>query len=442
MLILYSLLVYAIIGIGESLEKGEDGYIHIDDKRKLKLYEPPINVQNYNYPDQAPAALKQTWTFSSYPWIKLQFTCSLIQIPSNPPCNEHYLEINDGTTTKKYCGEIKDLDVTSSANKIDVLFKTGKSFGGGTIDCQVVGFNPEFTTLAPPTTTKSYLEIESIEIDSSEYGVTPGAKKTNCPCGLANKSPARIVGGKPTEPNEFPFMAALVSREVGLPFCGATIITPYHAITAAHCTIKLTEYGVEGAILVGEHDYEKESKTVEQYNVVQIIQHEGYNNDTSRNDIALVLLDREIKFNQFVGRACLPTKRMNLEHQYVKMLGWGRIHPEGPSSHVLRKVNVRVIPMSDCLDVWGLFIPANEPKHICVYAKNKSSCQGDSGGPVLWLDPETNRYTLVGLTSFGLNCSPNIPSVKTEVAAFLDWINYHIKITTPDGSLQTCSKID
>ncbi|KAK9509907.1 hypothetical protein O3M35_004798 [Rhynocoris fuscipes] len=444
-MLLFGLLICFAIDAINCLQKSEDGYTHINERKKLKLYEPPVDIQNYRYPSEAPGALFQTWSISAYPWLKLRFICPLIRIPSSAPCENTYLEVKDGNSVKRYCGEIKDLLILSSTNQLDLTFKTGKLYGGGIVNCNVEGFNPEFTTLAPPTTTKSYLDIESVEVDSSEYGVTPGAKNTTCPCGWSNKNGRRIVGGKETLPHEFPFMAALVSKEVGIPFCGATILTAYHAITAAHCTIKLIEYKVEGAILVGEHDYTKENSIVKMHDIKKIIQHEAYNVESQQNDIALVALQTEIQFNQFVGRACLPTKRLHLDHQYVKLIGWGRTALTEDTSHVLRQVDLRIVPMQDCLDIWNLFIPQDNPKHLCTYAKKKSTCKGDSGGPAVWLDPETNRYTLVGLTSFGLNCSPNIPSVKTEVAAFLDWIHYHIKATTPayaDENSRTCHKLE
>lgn len=43
----------------------------------------------------------------------------------------------------------------------------------------------------------------------------------------------RIVGGQPADQNEFPWMVAL-SRK-GKFYCGATIITKQHLLTAAHC---------------------------------------------------------------------------------------------------------------------------------------------------------------------------------------------------------------
>ena len=52
--------------------------------------------------------------------------------------------------------------------------------------------------------------------------------------GLA--SLARIVGGEEADPYSIPWQVALVPRKEITPFCGGTIVTPYHIMTAAHCT--------------------------------------------------------------------------------------------------------------------------------------------------------------------------------------------------------------
>lgn len=52
--------------------------------------------------------------------------------------------------------------------------------------------------------------------------------------------------------------------------------------------------------------------------------------------------------------------------------------------------------------------------------------QGDSGGPAVWVDPATNRYTLVGLVSFGRVCADISPTVHTDIGYYLPWIHANI----------------
>jgi secreted trypsin-like serine protease len=44
-----------------------------------------------------------------------------------------------------------------------------------------------------------------------------------------------VVGGKTAEIQDWPWMAALL-RDGSDPYCGATLITTKHVVTAAHCT--------------------------------------------------------------------------------------------------------------------------------------------------------------------------------------------------------------
>ena len=49
-------------------------------------------------------------------------------------------------------------------------------------------------------------------------------------------------------------------------------------------------------------------------------------------------------------------------------------------------------------------------------------CLGDSGGPLVTL--KDDRYTLVGVTSWGLVCSKkDTPGAFTDVAKSMAWIN-------------------
>merc|ERR1712227_577046 len=99
---------------------------------------------------------------------------------------------------------------------------------------------PATTTKAPATTTQS----------------SSGSK---CVCGIANRGKDRIVGGVVTEANEYPWQEGLVNTQGKTPFCGGTLISSQHVLTAAHCTAGKQTIDIE--ILLGEHDIKDNSFT-------------------------------------------------------------------------------------------------------------------------------------------------------------------------------------
>ncbi|KAL1124541.1 hypothetical protein AAG570_001167 [Ranatra chinensis] len=287
-------------------------------------------------------------------------------------------------------------------------------------------------TTPEPTTQKSilpaYLSIESEEIDSSEHGGPPGRVPTTCPCGTANKQLNKIIGGEEAGVNEFPFAVMLTIKGRYAPFCGGSIITARHVITAAHCVVGLRDW-VTIAVRMGDHNFNEEnaphSKTVD---VSEIIVHEKYS-EHHNYDIALLVLNETIKFNRFVFPVCIPAKQLSLDRQYLKAMGWGRTGwtKENGLSIYLKKMNVRAVPLSECARFTSA--DASDPHQLCTYGKRRGLGKGDSGGPVVWLDKDTNRYTIVGLPSFVYPfLTQNYkPDVTADVSSFLPWIHEKLK---------------
>nr|ADF97756.1 serine protease [Panstrongylus megistus] len=277
--------------------------------------------------------------------------------------------------------------------------------------------------------------------DSSEYGVVEGDVGTNCTCGIANKEDQRIVGGEEAKKNEYPMIAELSVQ--GYHMCGGTIITKKHVVTAAHCasfskTLDPLPKDMLG-VYVGIHEV-KGARAFEggQYFAIEeFITHPNYHYKNKDHVIAVILLDDEIDFNSHnVAPACLPVGNEDIIGDKLKVLGWGLpAYRADAGTQVLMKVNIKAVTHNECAPIYKYY---NVKTNICMFTQKKDACQGDSGGPLLWRDPETNRYVLVAVTSFGRNCG-KWPAVNANVTYFLPWIQSVISATDPKQ--KTCAKL-
>ena len=97
------------------------------------------------------------------------------------------------------------------------------------------------------------------------------------------KGPSRIVGGSPSAPGAWPWMASL---QEGGHFCGGTLVAADAIVTAAHC--------VEGAsarqltVVLGRN--ELNGAGGKSHAVNEILVHPDYNSFTNDSDVAILLL--------------------------------------------------------------------------------------------------------------------------------------------------------
>ena len=92
---------------------------------------------------------------------------------------------------------------------------------------------------------KEFLFLYSLEDENAFqiFSLFPIDKP--CQCGIANSKKnedvqAYIINGQETKRNEFPWQVALVKAGFHNPFCGGSIISDKHILTAAHCTEELS----------------------------------------------------------------------------------------------------------------------------------------------------------------------------------------------------------
>ncbi|XP_076839319.1 coagulation factor VII [Brachyhypopomus gauderio] len=235
---------------------------------------------------------------------------------------------------------------------------------------------------------------------------------------------ARIVGGAECPRGHCPWQVLLKYGDKG--FCGGVIIKPTWILTAAHCLEKLVVKFLK--IVAGEHDIDVNEGSEQTIEVQEIIMHPDYVSANADSDIALLRLRRPVVYSTYAVPVCLPHRDLATRELWAIHLhtvsGWGRRSEGGPTSRVLRKLNVPRIRTQDCVKESNISLTDNM---FCAgYIEGKEdSCKGDSGGPLV--TQYRNTTFLLGIVSWGKGCArPGHYGIYTRVSNYLEWIDKHV----------------
>ncbi|KAK3875920.1 hypothetical protein Pcinc_019238 [Petrolisthes cinctipes] len=240
--------------------------------------------------------------------------------------------------------------------------------------------------------------------------------KASCRCGL--RFSQKIVGGEPTQVDQFPWMVGIARKDDHFTFCGGSIISDRFILTAAHCVSGKQPgdlYVRAGETVRGN----PQSITV---NVQQIIVHNGYSALSHvKNDIALLKLATSLPYNDRVFPVCLAANGDKFDNEIAVVSGWGRNESGGNTLNGLHEVSVKVLSKENCRQNSLYEKPEVNKKILCASSEGKDACQGDSGGPLVFLNGD--HYIQIGIVSWGIGCANiNYPGIYTRVGAFNKWI--------------------
>lgn len=237
-------------------------------------------------------------------------------------------------------------------------------------------------------------------VDAEEWNETTFLRSSR----RRNAAEGRIVGGIPAGRKEFP-------SYVHGGGCGGTLIRPHLVLTAGHCADNFEDESIR----VGRNRRNAGIRIQVKESTV----HPNLNEKTFENDIAIVKLSCSIRNATLQVLNLDDTKPA--DGDTVVTIGFGDIREGGPSSVVLLKTQVNVVPQKLCKQRYNGIYNIYKKEMICAGAKGggRDSCQGDSGGPLYGPDGRQ-----VGIVSFGVGCGmPKYPGVYTRISHYKEFIN-------------------
>lgn len=236
--------------------------------------------------------------------------------------------------------------------------------------------------------------------------------------------PFRVVNGWPADQGEWPWIAALLNN--GRQFCGGSLITDRHILTAAHCVAHMSKNDVANLkVRLGDHLIKTSGETeVFESAAARVVRHKEFTQQTLHKDVAIISLKTPVPADlPNVRSVCLAEGSETYAGKTGTVVGWGSIKEQGPQPDELREVTVNIWDNKECKDTYGNAAPGGIMDHmLCAGQKGKDSCSGDSGGPMqIGSGP---AWTQIGIVSWGIGCGKShYPGVYTRVTAVRDWID-------------------
>lgn len=254
----------------------------------------------------------------------------------------------------------------------------------------------------------------------------------------------RVVNGEPGPSEDFGFLVALGDRQryqsLGMDraqFCGGTLASTTHVITAAHCVSDITARD----LVVGSFpDGDLASESGRVVDVAAIKVHPRYNPVTQARDVAVLTLRQPLLgVPTLTPVTAEEAVALTAARAPARVAGWGAVNQREPwrFTSVYRIGTVVVFPTSSCgegdtFTIDGVTFRGYGPGAVdaqvmlCAEGvRNGSpvdSCVGDSGGPLVGGVGEARR--LIGIVSWGLDqCATRLgPGVYSRVSAFTGFL--------------------
>ena len=132
--------------------------------------------------------------------------------------------------------------------------------------------------------------------------------------------------------------------------CGGSVIETNLVLTAAHCM--KDQIISQMKIVFGSGDLSLTGPYRTERNVSEVIIHPLYNDGQSYYDAAVLVLDKELDFNEGITKICLPSEATvdgtQRSGHFATLTGWGATKPGGATSSELRQAMMMIFANEYC----------------------------------------------------------------------------------------------
>lgn len=233
--------------------------------------------------------------------------------------------------------------------------------------------------------------------------------------------------GQTTSKDTYPWQASIFTKQNNTEHytCDATLVSPKHLITAAHCITYLrTSYPISPRSLKIYFDQQDLNDIDTLYFAKKITLYPGYSSENFLNDIAIIELNAPKK-GSFV---CLAGESSAVEEQ--GLLSGFRIENDGFGKAGAAKIER--IDDGKCLDgLFGEFKELLGDENYCAsYLKDGDSCVGTSGSG--HITENSGKWYLQGILNAGIllqgksKCKDSDSLVLTNINLYSKWIRREI----------------